>query len=223
LKRSAIIVAGGTGTRMNSNIPKQFLLLDGCPLLLHCLNAFNKASEETDIVVVLPEAFIEEWERICSNFKNNIRHKVVPGGDTRFQSVKNALPLIMDDGFVAVHDGVRPLVTYQFINHCYDSASRMGNAVPVIPVSDSIRSVIGSESKPEDRRRFRIVQTPQVFMAKNLKKAYEQKFEIAFTDDASVVECTGEKIHLVEGMPGNLKITDPIDLRIAESLIPKNH
>jgi len=222
LKRSAIIVAGGSGTRMNSNIPKQFLLLSGRPLLMHCLYAFNIACKETEIVIVLPETFIEEWEKLCRTHGINIKHTVVPGGETRFQSVKNALPLIANEGFVAVHDGVRPLVTPELINYCYDSAVVMGNAVPVIPVNESIRSVDGSESRPEDRRRFRLVQTPQVFKVINLKKAYEQEYDITFTDDASVIERTGEKINLISGNPGNLKITSPDDLRIAESLFLTN-
>jgi len=207
---------------MNSSIPKQFLLLAGRPILLHCLNAFNEADPQIEIVIALPETFIEEWKRLCSVHGVKVKHKVVAGGETRFQSVKNALSLIPDKCFVAVHDGVRPLVTPELINICYDAAALMGNAVPVIPVNDSLRSVDGSENRPEERRRIRIVQTPQVFKAMNLIKAYEQTYDITFTDDATVIERMGEKIHLIPGNPGNLKITCLDDIRIAESLLLAN-
>jgi 2-C-methyl-D-erythritol 4-phosphate cytidylyltransferase len=222
LKRSAIIVAGGTGTRMNSDVPKQFLLLSGRPLLMHCLSAFKKASAEIELVIVLPEAFIQEWEKLCRVYGTDIIHKLALGGQTRFHSVKNALSLVSNEGFVAVHDGVRPLVTHELINCSFDSAESCGNAVPAVPVNDSLRSLDGLECRTEDRRRFRIIQTPQVFRASIIKKAYEQVFDVTFTDDATVVERTGEQINLVPGDPRNLKITSPEDLLIAESLFLMN-
>lgn len=218
MKKSAIIVAGGSGIRMKSSIPKQFLLLSGRPLLMHCLIAFYAASAEIEVVIVLPETFFGEWEKLCKIYGVNSKFKVAPGGETRFHSVKNALPFIADEGFVAVHDGVRPLVSPELIKYCYDSAALMGNAVPVVPVNESLRWVEGHETRPEDRKQIRIVQTPQVFGAINLKKAYEQVYDIAFTDDATVIERTGEKIHLIPGDPDNIKITHPEDLRIAECL-----
>jgi len=222
LKKTAIIVAGGIGIRMNSNIPKQFLLLSGRPLLMHCLDAFFIADAKTELVVVLPEPFVDEWKKLCNLYRFNIKFSVVTGGETRFHSVKNAIPSIADDGLVAIHDGVRPLVTPELINLCFDSAIQLGNAVPVVPVNDSIRLIDGNESRPEDRKQIRIVQTPQVFQVLPFKKAYEQAYDVAFTDDATVIERMGEKIHLIVGDPENLKITCPEDLRIAEHLLLAN-
>jgi len=207
---------------MNAGIPKQFLLLSGRPLLMHCLEAFFLADAKTELFVVLPEPFFDEWEKLCKRYCINIRFTVVPGGETRFHSVKNTIPLIADEGFVAIHDGVRPLVTPELINRCYDSAIRMGNAVPVVAVNDTVRSVEGTVSRPEDRSRIRFVQTPQVFKVVTFKKAYEQDYDLAFTDDATVIERMGEKIHLVQGNPGNLKITYPEDLQLAENLFSAN-
>jgi 2-C-methyl-D-erythritol 4-phosphate cytidylyltransferase len=222
LKKFAVIVAGGSGTRMKTTIPKQFLLLSGTPLLQHCLTAFHKADPEIELFVVLPVALFQDWEKLQALQSLSIKHSIVPGGETRFHSVKNALQHISEDGFVAVHDGVRPLITAEFINFCFDSAVRKGSVVPVIPVSDSIRLIDGVESRPGNRNCFRSVQTPQVFESKKIKMAYNQPYCEAFTDDATVMESIGEKIMLINGLQKNIKITTPGDLLIAEALFSSN-
>jgi 2-C-methyl-D-erythritol 4-phosphate cytidylyltransferase len=200
---------------MNTTVPKQFLLLAGRPLLVYSLMAFSEAYPDIALVLVLPEPFIPEWERLCSLHEITLVHQVVSGGETRFHSVRNALPLVSSEGFIAIHDGVRPMATPELIRRCFDSAASMGNAVPVIPVTESLRIVLGSENRPEERERIRIVQTPQVFRAASLKNAYKQDFDVTFTDDATVMERWGEKIHLVPGLPENIKITTPRDLEVA--------
>lgn len=219
MKKYAIIVAGGTGSRMKTAIPKQFLLLSGTPVLLHCLRAFILADPETELIVALPSRYHEDWKRIQAECGPVIQHMVVPGGETRFHSVKNGLQAVGNAGLIAIHDAARPLITVEFINRCFESAAKNGNAVPVIPVSDSLRQIDGKQSHPLDRSLIMSVQTPQVFESSQIKNAYSQAYHESFTDDATVVEHAGGKIFLVEGLPGNIKITSPIDLRIAETLL----
>ena len=214
----AIIVAGGSGMRMQSDVPKQFLELFGKPILMHSIKAFTDAFENIRVVVVLPPSQIGYWQKLCCQYGFSLPHEVAEGGDTRFHSVKNGLSLLPKEGLVAVHDGVRPLVSRQTIARCFGEAASCGNAVPVVPVIDSVREIGGSTNRMLDRSALRLIQTPQVFNIALLKKAYEQEYIPAFTDDASVFEKAGHVIRLVEGNVENIKITTPNDLVVAEAL-----
>ena len=171
------------------------------------------------IILALPESYTAYWQDLCSKYNFKIRHSIVTGGDSRYQSVKNALEAVPDDFIVAIHDGVRPLVSQKTITNVFEEAEKNGNAIPVIPVNESIRKVEKGGNKPVSRDQFRIVQTPQAFNAKAIKDAYAKTEPIDFTDDATVFESTGGKIFLVEGNPENIKITQPSDLMFAESII----
>jgi 2-C-methyl-D-erythritol 4-phosphate cytidylyltransferase len=219
LKKSAIIVAGGLGTRFNAGLPKQFLLLAGIPVLAYSIEAFRSAFRDISIVVVLPQTHISRWEEMCRDYSLEGTHRIAAGGSTRFQSVKNGLAMIEPVGLTAIHDAARPLVSPGLILQTFDIAVRYGSAVPVIPVTESVRSVEGDQHKPVDRSRLRLVQTPQVFMASFLRKAYEQPYNEAFTDDAMVAGSAGATVRLTEGDPVNIKITTPGDLTIAEALL----
>ncbi len=224
MKRYAIIVAGGTGQRFGTDIPKQFLPLKGLPILMHTLNLFHNFDSNIELIVTLPLSYIEMWDSLCNEYKFKIAHKKVEGGETRFQSVKNGLDTINDlDGLVAVHDGVRPLVNKDTLLRCFETARRTGNAVPSVPFYDSIRELKGDRSMPVKREAFVLVQTPQVFNLKLLKDAYKQPYNANFTDDAHVVEKAGSTIILVEGNRENIKITNQIDLVIAEALMNWKH
>lgn len=218
-EKYVIITAGGSGERMGGIVPKQFLLLNGLPVIMHSILPFKKYSSSINIIVVLPLEHIQSWEKLCKEYKFEIKHSVYPGGESRFHSVKNGLDLINSEGLVAVHDAVRPLVSSSLITRCFDEAARMGNAVPAIPLTDSAREVIGGENHPIDRNKIRLIQTPQVFNVETLKQAYTQSYQPFFTDDASVVEAMGQAIHLVEGEVSNIKITRPEDLRMASAMI----
>jgi 2-C-methyl-D-erythritol 4-phosphate cytidylyltransferase len=220
LKRFAIIVAGGSGTRINPEKPKQFLLLDGKPILIRTLEIFYAADPSVEIVLVLPEKETEEWKSLCNKYKFTVPHQIVTGGETRFHSVKNGLNSINGKGVVAVHDGVRPFASTGLINKCFEEAEKNGNAVPCIPVAESIRKVSEKGlSEVADRNSLVIIQTPQCFDSEILKKAYSSDFKDIFTDDATVVEHCGYKINLIEGERENIKITYPFDLKIAKSII----
>ena len=219
MNRFAIIVAGGTGQRFGSQIPKQFLPLKGLPILMHTIKTFYKFDSSIKIIVTLPADFIEMWQALCSEYKFTIHHKTIQGGETRFHSVKNGLNTITQTGVVAIHDAVRPLVSTDTLLRCYETAQRTGNAVPITSLVDSIRQLKGDASKQVKRDEFVLVQTPQVFEISLLKKAYEQPYILDFTDDASVVEKLGTKIILVEGNRENIKITNQTDLLIAEVLL----
>ncbi|PUZ24795.1 2-C-methyl-D-erythritol 4-phosphate cytidylyltransferase [Chitinophaga parva] len=218
-RKVAIIVAGGSGVRMGSAVPKQFLQLAGKPVLAHTLQAFAQAYEDLEIILVLPAAHFAQAATILQHFPDAGRVQVIAGGETRFHSVKNGLDQVKDDAVIFVHDGVRPLVTPALIRRCYEAALQHGSAIPVIPVKDSIRVLQENGNAAADRERFRIVQTPQTFTAAVLVPAFERPFDPLFTDEASVVEMAGHAIHLVEGDPENIKITQPHDLVIAEALL----
>lgn len=218
MKRFAIIVAGGSGQRMESSIPKQFLKINNDVILMKSIRAFYNFDNEIDIVVALPENQIAYWKNICAEKKFTIKHKIVSGGNTRYQSVKNALKQINYDGIVAIHDGVRPLVSQNTIDTVFNIASINGNAVPYIDSIDSLRKVDLEKNCPVDRNKYKQIQTPQAFNCKLIKKAYEQDWEESFTDDASVLEKLNKKINLVPGNRENIKITNQVDLVIAESL-----
>jgi len=219
LKEHVIITAGGKGKRMGSDLPKQFMELKGLPVILHTIKAFTDYSKAINIVLVLPENGLNDWEKILGTPPLDIKYKVCTGGDTRFDSVKNGLELIEGDGLVAIHDAVRPLVSVSLISACFDMAMKRGNAVPVIPLSDSIREVSGDESFPVDRDKFRLVQTPQVFDVNQIKQAYGQAYRPSFSDDATVLESFGARIHVVEGEKRNIKITNVDDLIIADAFL----
>ncbi|MCB0400865.1 MAG: 2-C-methyl-D-erythritol 4-phosphate cytidylyltransferase [Flavobacteriales bacterium] len=218
----AIIVAGGKGERMGGSTPKQFLELNGKPVIMHTIEKFRTAFQDIKIILALPENQIDFWEELCSKYGFvNIPHHIVKGGETRFHSVKNALSLVKSAGIVGIHDGVRPLVSTTTITACYQEAAQHGNAIPVVDVVDSLRYVSKQEgtNKAVARSCYKIVQTPQCFRSDLILKAYEQDYDPAFTDDASVVEQLGETIHLVEGNRDNIKITTQEDLILAEHFI----
>ena len=218
-KKIVIIIAGGKGLRMQTETPKQFIELQGKPILMHTMNVFFKYDNNISIILVLPADQIDYWKQLCEQHHFSILHMIVEGGETRFHSVRNGLKHAQDNSLIAIHDGVRPLVNVETIECCFDAATQYGNAVPVVDLVDSVRMVKGSESEIIDRNKLRLVQTPQVFDSQLLLKAYEQAFNPSFTDDASVVETLGTKIHLVEGNRENIKITTPIDIAVAEHLI----
>lgn len=214
-----IIVAGGSGSRMRSDIPKQFMLLGGMPVLMHTIKAFYKFSSKIQIVLVLPEAEIPTWKTLCKKYSFIVPHIIQKGGSSRFQSVKNGLEKIENDGLVAVHDGVRPLVSQVVIKNSFETAANEGSAVTAVILKESIRFVEGKDSKAMDRRNFQLIQTPQTFKVALLKKSYDVEELEVFTDDASVVEASGHAITLIAGNFENIKITTPEDLVIAECLL----
>ncbi len=214
--KTVIIVAGGTGKRMQADIPKQFIELKSKPILMHTIEVFVKYNHHINIIVVLPENQMVVWKQMCEEHNFNIVHQTIAGGATRFDSVKNGLELAPDEGLVAVHDGVRPLVSVQTIHRCFEMAERTGAAIPVTDIVESIRKVEENDNEAVDRNLYKAVQTPQVFETQILKAAYRQDYVPAFTDDASVVEAFGHKISIVEGNKENIKITTPLDLEIGE-------
>ncbi|HSH51006.1 MAG TPA: 2-C-methyl-D-erythritol 4-phosphate cytidylyltransferase [Bacteroidales bacterium] len=219
MKQFAIIVAGGSGKRMKSDAPKQFLEIGGTPLLMISIEAFYRFNPEIKIIVALPENQINFWQQLCQKHSFSVKHQIVVGGETRYHSVKNALKKIDPEGVVAIHDGVRPLVSQQTIQNVFKIAAEKGNGVPYINLADSIRYVTKDENKPVDRRSFKLIQTPQAFDCKIILHAYKQPFEPLFTDDASVAEKAGQKINLVAGNRENIKITNQVDLIVANTLI----
>ena len=227
---SVIIVAGGKGLRMGTDLPKQFLPIGGRPVLMHTMEAFERAIPGIHIVLVLPKSQQAFWLELCVQHAFTLPHTIADGGETRFHSVKNGLNSLSHDHIegclVAVHDGVRPFVSAEVIRNCFDAARKYGAAVPVVPVVETVRQLRPSTTEGEgdssftiDRSRLRLVQTPQTFQLPLLLRAFEQPYCDAFTDDASVVEAFGHPITLVEGNRENIKITTPFDLRIAEALL----
>lgn len=216
MKKAVVIVAGGSGTRMGSEIPKQFLLLKGKPILVHTIERFYSYCNDIQIVVVLPTGQIERWRQLCNEYNFTISHTITQGGDTRYQSVKNGLALVADDAIVGIHDGVRPLVSTAVIEKCYAEAATGKAVIPAIAAIDSLRMVTANGSMAIDRSAIRLVQTPQVFLKSMIADAYNQPYSPLFTDDASVVEACGQPITLVDGNVENIKITNPIDLTIAD-------
>ena len=219
-KHTILIVAGGRGTRMGGPQPKQFLELAGRPVLMHTLEAFDRWDASARLIVVLPEDQIDTWKRLCEAHVFGRIHRVVAGGETRFHSVRNGLGAVASNGLIAVHDGVRPLVAPSVIAACFAAAADGGTAVPVVPVVESVREVdADGGSRPVDRTRLRVVQTPQVFRADVLRAAYCLPYDPRFTDDASVVEASGVAVRLVPGNRENIKLTTPMDLLLAEQLM----
>ncbi len=204
---------------MRSATPKQFLLLEGRPLLMHSMERFHSFDPAITIIVVLPQEHHDMWKRLCSEHSFSISHRVVAGGEERFHSVRNGLEHVNDEALVAIHDGVRPLVSHDTIWRCYADAEQFGNAVPFIGPADSVRLLEGDESRPVSRNLVRLIQTPQVFRGSVIRKAYRREYDPAFTDDATVAEAGGVKIHLTHGNRENIKITTPEDMAVAAALI----
>ena len=216
-----IIVAGGKGLRMGSDIPKQFLPIGGKPVLMRTLERFREYSEDIQIILVLPEAQQDYWHQLCQEYHFDVEYTLANGGQTRFHSVQNGLAKVPDDaiGVVGVHDGVRPFPSIEVIRNCYTTAREKKAVIPVIPVVETVRHLEGEQSKTVPRDAYRLVQTPQTFDIQLLKAANRQPYNDGFTDDASVVEAFGYDITLVEGNRENIKITTLYDLKIAEVLI----
>lgn len=228
MKKYAIIVAGGTGQRMKSAVPKQFLLLQGKPILYHTLLQFKKAFADIELILVLPQNQFSTWHLLCQEHPEILQqcpHHLVEGGATRFHSSQQGIQAIQENqqALVAIHDGVRPLVSITCIQQAYQHAEEHGNAVLAVSSKDSIRQWDNNENVylPLDRTQIKLIQTPQIFEYSLLKRAFQQEYQDSFTDDASVVELLGIDIHLVEGNYSNIKITTPEDLLIAEALTQK--
>jgi 2-C-methyl-D-erythritol 4-phosphate cytidylyltransferase len=221
MKLYAVIVAGGSGKRMGADMPKQYLEIAGKPVLMHTMERFKAFDESIEIITVLPENQLRFWAELQMKYSFKIPHTLVKGGGkARFFSVKNGLKFVDVPGLVAIHDGVRPFVSIDTIKRCFETAEKLGNAIPVITPSDTLRMINEKGSSPMNRTFVRQVQTPQVFEAGLIKKAYLQEYLPEFTDDASVLEKTGVKINLVEGNRENIKITNPEDLIISNALLP---
>ena len=220
-KKIAIIVAGGTGQRMGSVVPKQFLDIQGKPILLHTIDQFVAAFSDIQLVVVLPEAYILEGKELLT--KNGFTKNIVfvAGGDTRFQSVKNGLSQVKESAIVFVHDAVRCLLTPALIQRCYQQALEKGSAIPAVNSTDTVRLIKGDMNEVFDRESVMLIQTPQTFQSDLLLAAFNQTFDPSFTDEANVVEAAGSPVHLVDGEFENIKITRPLDLAIAEYILAK--
>lgn len=223
MRKHAIIVAGGTGTRMGGSIRKQYLPLAGLPVLMHTLHSFYRYSEDINLVLVLPAVDMDYWQNLCTTHGFSVPHILVSGGSTRFQSVRNGLNSIsFNDGLVAIHDGVRPFAGQELIAAGFEEAALVGNAIAAVPLKDSIRKLgTAGGSVSCEREYFRLVQTPQTFLLSKIRQAYEVTEQPHFTDDASVYEHGGWPVHLIAGNPANIKITTPEDMEYADFLFRK--
>src|SRR5690348_17463589 len=219
MKKYAVIVAGGSGTRMGNILPKQSLLLKGKPLLWYTIDSFLRAFDDFEIILVLPKDHFVKGEKIAAQLNAENKIRIVSGGNTRFDSVKGGLKLVSQESVVFVHDGVRCLISVPLIKRCYNQALEKGSAIPAVAATDSIRILKNGSHEVKDRQQVRIIQTPQTFLSNILLPAFEQNFDESFTDEATVVEAFGKEIFLTEGEYDNIKITRPIDLLIAEKII----
>lgn len=213
-----IITAGGIGKRMGGSVPKQFLLLADKPILMHTIEQVHAFDPSAELIVTLPQDYLQDWEEMCRKYSFKIDHAVIPGGEERFDSIRNALERASGE-WIAVHDGVRPFISKKVLEELLREVKTHRAVIPVIPVKETLRIADGETNATVHRDHYRIVQTPQVFEAKLLKKAYEQKYSSAFTDDASVVEAIGGRVHLVSGNEENIKITNPLDLSLAALIL----
>lgn len=213
-----IITAGGKGLRMGADIPKQFIPINGRPILMRTIEQFRKYSKELHIILVLPKDNLNYWQQLCHDYSFHEEYDIIDGGDNRFHSIQHGLNIIPDDidGIVGVHDGVRPFPSLDVIARCFDTARTAKAVIPVIPIVETVRYI--KENKNVPRSDYKLVQTPQCFDIRLIKKAYKQPFCDNFTDDASVVEAIGQKITMVGGNRENIKITTPFDLKVAEVL-----
>ena len=219
MKKYVIIVAGGKGLRMGSDLPKQFLPVAGKPVLMHTLEVFRKYDAAIQLILVLPREQQDFWKQLCREHDFDVEHRVADGGETRLHSVKNGLALVQAPGLVGVHDGVRPFVSVEVIRRCYDLAEQHKAVIPVVDVVETLRHLTEVGSETVSRNDYKLVQTPQVFDVELLKQAYEQEFTPFFTDDASVVEAMGVPVHLAAGNRENIKITTPFDLKVGSALL----
>lgn len=220
MQRTTIIVAGGSGKRLGGPVPKQFQVVKGRPLLMWTIEAFHRYDQAMPIKLVLPEEHFGIWKALCIGHHFFINHQVVAGGEQRWHSVKAGLQTVEGDCLVAVHDGVRPLVSTDLIWRCFDAAHQQAAAIPVVPVVPSIRETTAEGSRALDRSRLLAVQTPQCFHTDLLRKAFEQPYDAAFTDEATLVERLGVKVTLVEGEDNNIKVTTALDMKVVELLLP---
>ena len=218
-KKYAVIVAGGRGLRMGSAVPKQFLPMLGKPLLCYAIQAFAATIKGIHIILVLPPDQLNSAKTVLKSYLSNIDVTTVAGGATRYHSVQNGLKKVNNDGVVFVHDGVRPLLSQDLIQRCYQQAIEKGSAIPVIPVMESIRIIQDGTSSPVNREQLRIIQTPQTFQTNIILAAFEQEYQPSFTDEANVVEAHGTRVHLIDGALENIKVTTPEDMLIAETLL----
>lgn len=218
MTHTVLIVAGGKGLRMGSDLPKQFLPIGGKPVLMHTIEAFHHFDRTMKIILVLPQEQQTYWQELCAKHSFVIEHTVVDGGETRFHSVKNGLACV-NSGLVGVHDGVRPFVSPEVIKRCYELAAIKKAVIPVIDVVETVRHITETGSETVSRNDYKLLQTPQVFDAELLKQAYAQEYTPFFTDDASVVEAMGVSVCLAEGNRENIKITTPFDLKISSALV----
>ena len=216
MEKTALIVAGGSGERLGKKTPKQFLLIKSKPILMHTIEKFSHLDK---IIVVISKNHTNQWIDLCKLHNFKIDHKLVEGGDNRFESVKNGLQHINHTDVVLIHDGVRPLISKKIINNLIKKVEKNKGVLPILPISESIRKVNQNSSNSLNRKNYFIAQTPQCFMFEEILEAYNQKYKDEFTDDASVFEAIGGKIITIEGEKENIKITYPIDLSLAENLV----
>ena len=219
MKKYAIIVAGGFGTRMGSDIPKQFMLIKDKPVLYYAIKSFLDSYSDLQIILVLPVDYTDMGQEIIDAYFDKEKIRITAGGDTRFQSVKNGLALVEEESIIFVHDGVRCLLTKELIHRCYQQAVETGTAIPAIASKDSIRLITEEGSNAFDRNKVMLIQTPQTFHSKILLPAFQIDYKDKFTDEATVAEAYGMKVSLVEGEENNIKITRPVDLLIAEKIM----
>lgn len=223
MNKYAIIVAGGSGTRMGSNLPKQFMLLKGKPVIYYTIKTFLDAYDDMQIILVLPADYSDTGQQIIDAYLDKSRIRTTAGGDTRFQSVKNGLALVQEESIVFVHDGVRSLLSKDLIHRCFEKAVENGTAIPAVVSRDSIRLIDSNDSKAYDRNKVMLMQTPQTFQSKILLPAFQTDYRDGFTDEATVVEASGINVSLIEGEENNIKITRPVDLLIAEKILEERH
>lgn len=223
MNKYAVIVAGGSGSRMNSAVPKQFLLVKNKPVLYYTLDTFLKAYDDLKIILVLPEEYVATGQEIIDAWFDYKRIKITVGGRTRFHSVQNGLQLVEEESIVFVHDAVRCLLSVSLIHRCYDAALEFGAAIPVVDCKDSVRFVSSHGNEALERRNVKLVQTPQVFLSTILLPAFNIDYKDKFTDEATVVEAFGMKVQLVEGEEDNIKITRPFDLLLAEKIMDERN
>lgn len=223
MKKFAIIVAGGSGTRMGGSIPKQYLEIGGKPVLMHTLEVFQNSCPDISLILVIPSSDFERWETLCKTYDFTLSHQIVAGGNSRFQSVSNGLDAIKEkEGIVAIHDGVRPFVNPQVIRESFEQAAIHGSAITVVALKDSLRKIKeDGNSVFQERQNFRLVQTPQTFQLEKIKKAFETEELPQFTDDATVYEHQGWQVFLIPGNMENIKITTPEDMDFAEFILQK--
>jgi 2-C-methyl-D-erythritol 4-phosphate cytidylyltransferase len=219
MKKYAVIVAGGNGSRMNTATPKQFLLLKGKPVLYYTLDIFLRSYKDIRLILVLPNEYLAEGKKIVDDFFDIGRVQIISGGETRFHSVQNGLRLVEEESIVFVHDGVRCLLSANLIHRCYEAALEFGSAIPVIDSKDSVRILRDDTNETIDRSSVKLVQTPQTFKSNILLAAFDTEYKNHFTDEATVVEAFGSKVTLVDGEENNIKITNPVDLIIAEKIL----